>query len=537
MSMVIEKDTLPDDPEVLKEMLADLGNKYSNLEDNYNNLQDNLSNLEEKYRYLQKLFFGARNEKLTPEDIYQMRLFNEAEDSDDGLDDSLNVDDNTLQVKAHSRKKRGRRPLPEDIPREEIIHDLTEEEKRCPCCGKERPYIGEESSEELDIIPAKVVINKHVKKKYGPCDCEDFLHEEIPEVKTAKRSPRLIPGSIASSGLVAYIVTAKFCDALPFYRQSKIFERLEIDISRATLCNWAISAAERCRPLVDFILEEIRSGPLIRMDETPLQVLNEPGRPAESKSYMWVTMGYTAEEKPLLLYQYHPTRSQEVPKDILQDYKGILQTDGYKAYDHVVAKNSMTHVGCFAHVRREFHKAMKASKKGKIGYNGIQYIQKLYAIEKDLRARKDSPDVFVEKRKNAVSPVLEKFYNWLAIQKEQILPQGYAGEAIRYTLNQWEKLIRYTDHHLLTPDNNLVENAIRPFVLGRKNWLFSNTPRGAHASAILFSLIESAKANGLEPYRYLRYIFDRIPAIESDKEMRNLLPDRLSPQIIKLKDG
>lgn len=553
------KDILPDDPELLKEIIVGLQNefekkqneyksldekiklldgKYSSLEKNYISLDEKYNYLNEKYNTIKRLFFGSKSEKLSPEDEHQMRLFNEAEEgldsSSDSVDESAEEETNKIAVKGHTRKKSGRRPLPDYLPREEIVHDLTEEEKICPCCGNERPQIGEETTEELDIIPPKILVNKHIRKKYGPCKCDDFFGEEIPEIKTAAMPPRLIVQGIASSGLVAYAVTAKFCDALPFYRQSKIFERLDIELSRATLCNWAMLAAEKCKVLVDIMIEEIRGGPVIRMDETSLQVLNEPGRPAESKSYMWVAMGYALCEKPLVIYQYHPTRSGEVPKKILQDYKGFLQTDGYDGYNQIEKTNEIAHVGCFAHARREFEKAMKQSKKSKIAYKGLNYIRRIYIIENDLRGKKYEPDVFIEKRKAAVMPVLDEFHNWLLEQQVNILPEGYTGKAVSYALNQWHKLVRYVDHHLLTPDNNLVENAIRPFVMGRKNWLFSNTPRGAEASAVLFSLIESAKANKLEPYRYLRFIFDRVPSAKSRDELRSLLPDKVTHDMIKL---
>lgn len=542
--MAIDKDNLPDDPEALKKMLSELGGKYDSLDreytslnEKYTTLDEKYTSLEDKYKILQRMFFGKKSEKLSPEEESQMHLFNEAEDGADNSDEVIvcEAETETIQVKAHPRKKTGRRPLPEDIPREEIIHELPAEERICPCCGKERPVIGEETTEELDIIPARIVVNRHIRKKYGPCECEDFMEEEIPEVKTARMPPRLIPYSIASSGLIAYVITAKFCDALPFYRQSKIFDRLDIDLSRATLCNWSMMAAEKCKPLIEIMTEEIRSGPLIRMDETTLQVLNEPGREASSKSYMWVAMGYTAREKPLFLYQYHPTRSADVPKEFLEYYKGILQTDGYKGYNLAIVDKDIIHVGCFAHARRYFENALKLNKKSKIAYKGIEYIRKIYSIETELRGKKLSPENFIEKRKRAIIPVLESFLNWLNIQENSVLPQSKAGEAINYTLSEWEKLVRYLDHHLLTPDNNLIENAIRPFVLGRKNWLFSNTPRGAQSSAVLYSLIESAKANGLEPYKYLRCIFERLPVTDSKEKLRELLPDRITPEMIEIK--
>jgi transposase len=536
--MNIDRNNLPDDPEQLKKLLAVINEKYTELESQHselatqhNKLESEHAYLKEKYKSLQRMLYGKKSEKLTPEDEHQMHLFNELEDGSGDEDETESVKKETTEVRSHTRKKRGRKPLPAHIDREEIIHDLTEADKSCPCCGKERPLIGEVISEELDIIPPKMIVNKHIRKKYGPCNCDGFSEKEIPEIKTAPLPPRLIPQGIASAGLVAYSVTAKFCDAVPFYRQSRIFERLDIELSRATVCNWAMLAAERCKPLIDCMIDEIRGGPIIRMDETSLQVLKEPGRKAESKSYMWVTMGYTAEEKPLLLYQYHPTRSHEVPKGLLENYSGFLQTDGYKAYNLALKDESIKniiHVGCFAHARRYFENAYKLNKKSKVGFKGLNYIQKIYAVEKKLRQSNLSPEKFIETRRKEVSPILDSFYNWLQSQVDVVAPKSKAGEAIGYTLDEWNKLIRYLDHYLLTPDNNLTENAIRPFVLGRKNWLFSNTPRGAHSSAILYSLIESAKANGFEPYKYLRYIFEKLPCAETNDDFMALLPDRIT---------
>lgn len=522
--MLSDANNLPNDPEELKEIILNLSQENKKLK----NLEEEHAYLQEKYKSLQRMLYGKKSEKLTPEDEHQMCLFNEAEDGsieEDQLEEQIKE---TTEVKSHTRKKRGRKPLPEHIDREEIIHDLSDEEKSCPCCGEERPVIGELTSEELDIIPPKMIVNKHIRKKYGPCTCKEFENKEIPEIKTAAMPPRLIPQGIASAGLVAYIVTAKFCDALPFYRQSKIFERLDIELSRATLCNWSLLAADKCTPLIDLMIDEIRGGPIIRMDETSLQVLKEPGRKAENKSYMWVSMGYTSENKPLLLYQYHPTRSGQVPDKFLKDYSGYLQTDGYKGYNKAAENNDIIHVGCMAHARRYFENAYKLNKKSKVGHKGLDYIQKIYAIEKKLRETDLNADKFLDTRKKEVTPVLEAFYNWLQSQVNCVAPKSKAGEAIKYTLDEWPKLIKYLDHYLLTPDNNLTENAIRPFVMGRKNWLFANTPRGAESSAVLYSLIESAKANGLEPYKYLRYIFEKLPYAENTNDYRALLPDRVT---------
>ena len=533
--MIIDKNKLPDDPGLLKEIIFELSSNY---EKELQKERRKYFTAIEQFNTLRRLYFGKRSEKLTEFDKEQMLLFNEAESvvTRSDRNDEAEPEASVFTVKSHTRKKPGRKPIPSNLPREEIVHDLPEEEKKCPCCMKERPVIGRDESEELDIVPAKIKVIKHIRLKYGPCTCDEFLHQGISEVKTAKAPERMIPGSIASPGLLAYVLTSKFADSLPFYRQSKMFDRIDADISRATMCNWTILVAEKCKELISIMEEEIRGGPLIQMDETTLQVLKEGERKAESKSYMWVTVGYPAGEKnkPLILYKYHPTRSREVPKEFLKEYKGYLQTDGYAGYNRAGETEEIVHAGCFAHARRYFYDAMKQNKKSKAAYKGLSYIQKIYSIENDLRQRKLSRDEFVQKRKELTIPVLEEFNNWLLSQRDSILPESKTGKAIKYTISEWGKLIRYLEHHLLTPDNNMVENAIRPFVIGRKNWLFANTPRGAHASAAIYSLIESAKANGLEPYHYLRFLFINLPKVQSREDIRGLMPNHINLKDIEL---
>ncbi|HQP30394.1 MAG TPA: IS66 family transposase, partial [Deltaproteobacteria bacterium] len=344
---------------------------------------------------------------------------------------------------------------------------------------------------------------------------------------------QIIPKSIATPGLLAYIITAKFVDALPFYRQEKQFERLGVELSRTSMSNWAIQVAGRCRPLLDLLRAEILSGPLINVDETTVQVLGEPNRANTSKSYMWVFRGGPP-GKPALVYQYHPTRSGEVARQYLDGYKGYVQTDGYAGYDFLDQVTDVVHVGCWAHARRKFVEVTQAGGKNKTGSADValSYIQKLYAIEKELRARKLAPEEIMTQRQLRAWPILEEFKTWLDKRMLETPPKGLLGKAVAYTLGQWRRLVKYTENGLLTPDNNLAENAIRPFVVGRKNWLFSGNPDGAAASATLYSLIETAKACGLEPYRYLRHLFEYLPFASTADEFKALLPQNLSMDIL-----
>jgi len=492
--MKVDAKSLPDDPQKLKDIISSMkiqsAAQQAELENELEKEREKYTRLHEKFMILQKMYFGRKSEKLTPEDKDQMYLFNEAEDgSADNEPSCKPVDDDTvIAVKGYTKKKPGRKPIPSNIPREEVIHDLSDEEKQCPCCGKERPVIGREETEELEIIPAEIKVLKHIKLKYGPCACDDFL----------------------------------------------IFTRIEVDISRATMANWAVGAASRCGELIELMIEEVRGGPLIQMDETTLRVLHEPEKSSGSKSYMWVTVGHPRTGGRLILYQYHPTRSETVPLSFLQGYDGYLQSDGYAGYNKAGNRETIMHVGCFAHARRYFHDALKLNKKSKAAHTGLSFIQKLYRIEHTFREGQLQPDEFVTRRKQEALPVLDEFHAWLLSQVDTVPPESRTGKAVRYALSEWDKLVRYLDHHLLTPDNNAVENAIRPFVLGRKNWLFSNTPRGAESSAVIHSLIESAKANGLEPYKYLRFLFVNLPGTRDREALRTLLPNHLSADMLNM---
>jgi transposase len=427
---------------------------------------------------------------------------------------------------AHKRaRKVGRKPLSPDLPREDIVHDLAEDEKQC-ACGCTMVRIGEETCEKLAFIPRRYYVERHIRPKYACHACEGSGDEERAAVRIAPVPPSIIPRSIATPSLLAALLTSKYCDHLPFYRQELIFERDGIDLSRQDMSNWAIRVGMQCESLVNLLETHLLRQAFIQMDETTLQVLGEPERSATAKSYMWLARGGPP-GKQAIVYRYQPTRSAKHPATLLADYEGHIQTDGYEAYETALRGKNIVHVGCWAHARRKFDEAAKASKTPGLAQEGLAVLRKLYAIEKALRPQLDcaimSPEEFVAKRKELVAPVLEEIQGWLKSQAERILPSSLIGKAIQYTIGQWDKLVRYLDRAEITPDNNACENAIRPFVLGRKNWLFSGSPTGAQASCNIYTLIETAKANGLEPWAYLKKIFSELPVTPSDK-IANLLP-------------
>ena len=472
--------------------------------------------LKEQIKSLQNMIFGRKSEK-TPKDDGQLSLF-EVPDPEFPLLEAPEA----VTVEEHTRQKKGRKPLPANLPRVDVVHELSQEERQCNC-GSLKERMGQEISEQLDYIPAKVRVIRNIRYKYACKNCEG-TGDDGPTVSIARMPDQIIPKSMATPGLLAHILTAKFADALPFYRQEKQFARIGIELPRSTMCSWGIKVVDACDILAEMIKKDILAGPLIGIDETPLQVLKGPRK---SKSYMWVFRGGPP-GKPIILFEYHPTRSGDVASLFLNGYKGIVQTDGYVGYDFLDTQKGICHVGCWVHARRKFKEVTKAagnqSDPAGNAVSALKYISKLYKIEKEAREQKLSSDYLYEQRQSLAVPILDEFKKWLDARVEKVPPKSLLGKAIHYTLSQWHRLIQYTTDGIIRPDNNLVENAIRPFVVGRKNWLFSDTVHGAQASALIYSLIETAKANGLEPFWYLKYLFEHLPGAMTGEEFRALLP-------------
>jgi transposase len=417
---------------------------------------------------------------------------------------------------AKRRRRGGRAKLPAELPRVEIVHDLPEEQKRCLHDGTPLKQIGREISEQLDIIPAKVQVLKHVRLKYAcPC-CQESVH-------TAKLPAQPLPKSNASPALLAYIANAKYQDGLPLYRQERAFARLDIELPRSTMARWMLGLGELISPLITQMRAHLTQSPVIHMDETTVQVNTEPGRAASSPSYMWVQRGGPPGEQ-VVLFDYDPSRAGAVPKGLLEGFGGVLLTDGYEGYAQAVREHGLVHAGCWAHARRKFVEAQKLQPKGKSGRadQAIALIGKLYAIEKQAKWLK--PDERLALRAQHSRPLIAQLREWLEKSLPQVPPKTAIGKALGYLHGQWPKLTVFLTDGQVPLDNNPAENAIRPFVIGRKNWLFSHTPRGAHASGALYSLLETAKANGLEPHAYLLDVLTRLPACQSDDTVRALLP-------------
>lgn len=473
-----------------------------------------IQHLEDFIRSLNQKQFGSSSEKL---ETIQADLFVEAEEDEESTNTDVeqSADEATITVATHQRKQH-RVSIPADLPRVEIIHDLPEDQKVCPHDGTALKQMGFESHEQLDVIPAKIQVLHHKRLKYAcPC-CEGFLI-------TASKPAQPIEKSIASPGLLASVATQKYVDALPLYRQTEIFKRIRIELDRTTLANWMVKCGQLVQPLINLIHERMLEQNIIHADETRVQVLNEPGRAAETQSFMWVLRS-TTPTCAAVLFHYEPTRSGKSAESLLRDYQGALMVDGFSGYNAVCDKNHIHRLGCWAHARRKFVDAQKIQPKNKTGKSdqALAYIQQLYRIESDIK-EKTSLEKYAARQQQS-KPIIDKLKIWLDKSITHSPPESAIGKALFYLHQQWPRLIRYLDSGDYPIDNNAAENAIRPFVVGRKNWLFSASQKGATSSANLYSLIETAKANGLEPYAYLKKIFTDLPNATTVEEIEKCLP-------------
>jgi transposase len=471
-----------------------------------------IAQLEELIHQFKHHQFGASSEQTPPG---QGRLFDEGA----SLSESLNEKAASVEVKAHARQRTRRPRLSDDLPRVDIVHDLSDAEKVCPQHGCDLAPMGEEISEQLQFIPATVQVQRHICKKYTCPVCEG-------RVVTAKKPPQPIPKSMATPSLLAWVAVSKYADALPLYRQSQIFARIGFEVDRTTLARWMVACGELIVPLVNLLWDRLRGEALVHMDETPVQVLAEPGRTPQSKSYMWVSVAGPP-DAGIVLFHYAPSRSGQVAKGLLEGYAGALMVDGYEGYA-AACTPQVVRLGCWAHARRRFIEAQRLQPKGKAGKpdQALSWINKLYGIERTVKDH--SPDETYTIRQARSVPVLAQLRRWLDKTLPIVIPGSALGKAVNYLDQQWPRLIGYVDEGQRPIDNNRAENAIRPFVIGRKNWLFSQSVTGATASANLYSLIETAKAHGLDPHRYLNHVFTELPKATTVEQIEALLPDKVN---------
>jgi transposase len=504
--MISVPDNLPDDPAALKLLLSQL--------------QAKVTHLQEENTLLRQRLFGRKSEQTPDAATPQLALFNEAESLAEQRSDEADADAVEETVAPSTQRRGKRKPLPAQLPRVEVIHQLPEHELTCEC-GCRKHVSGEEVSEQLEIVPMQIRVIRHIRKIYACKGCESAP-------VTADKPAQLIEKSLASPSVLAMLLTTKYVDGLPLHRFEKVLARHGIDLPRQTLARWVIQCGEQLQPLLNLLREQLLAGPVVHCDETRVQVLKEPGREPGSQSWMWVRTGGPPGH-PVVLFDYTTSRAQEVPLHLLDGYRGYLMTDDYAGYNGLAARSGIERLACWAHARRKFIEAQKVQPKGKTGRADIalNLINRLYAIERELKDAGDEQR-YLGRQQHSL-PVLGQLKGWLDKTQPQVTAQNALGKALNYLASNWSRLERYVETGYLPIDNNRAENAIRPFVIGRKNWLFSDSPRGATASAQLYSLVETAKANEQEPYAWLRHVLERLPQARSVEDYEALLPWNCKP--------
>lgn len=481
------------------------------MQNKINVLAEENAYLKEQLATLRKLAFGAKTErtKRILGDVEQLNLFNEAE-----TEAKKSEAEPMAEVRSHQRRKKQKdhwKELLAKYPHEEIVETLPEAERFCDHCGSEMVSMGREKIRtEVEFIPAKVKVIDYYRESFQCLPCRKDEHFSV---KKPDMPQPVLAHSVASPSSIAHIAVQKYQFAMPLYRQEQEWKRIGLPLSRATLANWLIRSAEQwLYPLTEKLQEELLSQPIVHADETPVQVLHEPNHKNTSKSYMWVfTSGECETKKKIRLYNYRPGRSGEFAQQFFAGYRGLLQTDAYTGYEKVPCKE---HVFCWAHVRRKFVDAMPKNlspeqKAKAISPKAIQTINDLFEEESKLT------NLSIEEREmhrlQFEKQPLEAFFLWLKTIQPDMPQKSALGGAVAYALNHEKGLCAYLHHGEAALSNNICERAIRPFTIGRKNWLFSNSPKGAKASAAFYSIIETSKANGLDPYKYLKLLFETMP--------------------------
>jgi len=517
-------------------IITELESENTLLKQQNSDLLTQVNFLTEQIKMLRQQIFGRKSEtKLEIPDCRQLKLFNETE-----IESVPEAPEPKLEQIAYTRKKsKGKREIDfSGLPVEQIIYELPENERVCPDCGKPLHLCGRDViRRELVVIPAQYKIREHTGEVYSCRNCEKNS-DSVPMVKTMPPAPLIKGSGIASPSLVAHIANQKYCLALPLYRQEQEFSRNDINISRQTMANWMIFVSEKwLKPIYLTLKSLLIAAKVLHADETAVQVLKEDGKKPESKSYMWLYRTGSDAKNPIVLYEYQPNRKHENAKQFLSGFSGYLHADGYGAYHNLPP--DVTPVGCFAHVRRKFADILKSipdyNKANSIPMQGKEYCDALFALERKFE---DLP--FEERRQKRLElsqPIMKAFFAWAAESQNSIFatPRSVTGKALAYALGEQKYLENVLLDGRLELSNNRAERSIKPFVIGRKNWIFSNTEKGAAASSVIYSVVETAKENGIKPYEYLNFVFETAPNIDiNNPDAVNMLLPWNAPEVCRL---
>lgn len=477
-------------------------------------LEEENQRLHQQVAYLQKQVFGRKSEKTQVVFDGQMNLFDEAEQEET----RKNEEPKPQTIKEHRRKKTvgQREALLENLPHEEKLYTLTPEERHCKRCGSEMISMGKEVVRtEVQFIPAQIKVIDHVRETF---ECRPCRQEQHFSIEKATVPNAVLPHSMASASSIAHVMVQKYSQALPLYRQEKEWKDLGLSVSRATLASWIMRATRYwLMPIVAVLQKKLLEETHLHVDETTVQVLNEKSRKNTATSYMWVyASGKYAPAHKIRLFEYQPGRNGQYAKEFLQGFTGYLHTDAYAGYNKVA---DVTRCLCWSHVRRDFVDALPDSlseEASTLAKQGIEQINRLFALEQEFELL----DAVERKQQRLLQekPVLDAFWLWLETNQGRILPKSKLSKAMKYAQNHRKGLEAFLEDGHCNFSNNIAENSIRPFTIGRKNWLFSGSPKGAAASAAVYSLIETCKANGINEYKYLKYLFKTLPDIPFQRE-------------------
>lgn len=471
--------------------------------------EEEVSRLHEMLADLKRMKFGKKSERW--ESSEQM-VFNEVEVESKNPEPSDEAEEKTINVKGHKKKRGHRKALPEDLEREVVVIELPEAE-RVAEDGTALKVIGYEVSEKLSYEPAKTKVIEYHRAKYG-ADSGDYE-------KTAPPVPSIVPKGIATPELIASIVVQKYGYGLPLYRQEEIFKQMAVSLPRQTMARWVVQSAEACRPVWNVLCDRLMANSYVSCDETHTQVLKEKGRVAESKSWMWVRSTPFGKNK-IILFDYDPHRSSDVAKRLFLEFTGYLQVDGFASYNVLERMKEIVRIGCNMHGRRYFEKAKTVgAKPGQtLAETGLKFYKKLYDLEDEIRDL--PPDEKLKARLETHDPIWKKFKLWADENHRKVPPKSKIGQAFHYFLGEYEYLTGYLKDGRLEMDNGFCERAIRKFSIGRNNWMFADSEAGADASAMFYSLLVTAKINGVNIYEAIKYLFTEIPKAKTLEDIERL---------------
>ena len=479
---------LPNDIPTLHSMVQQL---LSNVNEQARQIVD----LQNQLDWFKRHVFGRRSEKL---DANQLTLFEGGTDAGQQEEGTSEESDLTPAGVAKKSKnhRNGRRPLPAHLPRERIEYHPSEEELICPCCDQTKQVMGEEVTEELDYVPASFVVRQHVRVKYVCKHCEEgVVIADLPARPIEKGRP--------GTGLLAHVLTSKYCDHSPLHRQEGIFKRHGVDIHRSTMCDWVRDCAHLLSPIVHYMKQITLQSKIINTDDTSVPIL-DGSRTQTRKGYLWAYVG----DKRMVVFDYTPTHSRDGPVALLGDYAGHVQADAYQGYDAFFENGDATEVGCWAHTRRKFYDARTTDPRR--AHEMLALIGKLYDVERQAKQNELDAQAIKELRQHRSKPILDEICPHLEDWSIELLPKSPVGQAVGYARGQWRALNRYIEDGDLDIDNNLAERVLRTVAIGRKNWMFAGSDAGAERAAVIYSLIASCKLCHIDPFAYLRDVLDRV---------------------------